>query len=63
MSIPPPRGHDPDQRDAEEQPVDVPVDVEVSTELLPVDRYPWTTGYLLLMVTLILFAVLFQWRL
>lgn len=54
MSVPPPRGHDPEPGTAEgTDPAAAPRQV----------RYPLTSAYLCLCVTLILLAVLFEWRL
>lgn len=73
MSVPPPRRRAPTPPDAQQPtraprdpgdaPADRPAEEEVSAELLPAARYPWTTVYLCVMVTVILLAVLFHWKL
>lgn len=55
MSIPSPRAHDGENRDVAEAPrVELPAGRT---------RYPVTSAYLAVMVTLILLAVVFEWRL
>jgi len=59
MSIPGPRGHDPHQ-DAERRPEpEIPAPPPA---VPPAVRYTATTIYVCVMVTLILLAVLFEWR-
>lgn len=59
MSIPGPRGHDP-QQDAAPEPAPEPAPAQPPES--PTVRYTATTVYLCAMVTLILLAVLFEWR-
>lgn len=55
MTIPPPREHDPQQRAAE--------GTAIPPARAPLRGYPLTSAYLCVCVTLILLAVLFEWRL